>query len=533
MDPMQRMIDMTKEAYVDPRKRALLPRMQQQLWDMTRAQLPGTYQSNTPMNDPVISDAQARLFSTARDDAHFRPETNNSAVLNRMVGRRDPVHGARPGEIAGAPVYEQPAPTAHDAPDTQLFLANVINRQKDDVFREVSYKIIDGMGLKVGMPSDDMRLTLVNPKTKNSVTFDEREFIQAVAFIADRKRTMAIDINPESKTAQLLHLFSHPDTRSRLRRWFGGELPGDIPPNKFKVIIDQNKAWIALQDRLNWLRKELRVVTGAPPVRSLVNTLSLGILDKPGDGVTPERLAQVVPPAERAKLAELLSGMREKNILDWNDQAEMIDGATKHRMKGTNLYNILSNLFDPGNSTVSQGHNFTYVATGSDEFVQKLMEYRQVNGQLSAEVVAAAERASQGKAISWTTRVVNGTAVSLVKMWRIYSTALKLAGTAAITLTAFVAAMQSMGLVDFEWHAWYSWVCLILGIGNQNAVTVYSEGMLAPILNYVDQLTGYKIRAPVQGFISSNSQLIGQGIVASFVSMAGMIAAWAKRRVVG
>jgi hypothetical protein len=72
------------------------------------------------------------------------------------------------------------------------------------------------------------------------------------------------------------------------------------------------------------------------------------------------------------------------------------------------------------------------------------------------------------------------------------------------------------------------------GIGNHNAVTVAAEGMLAPILNWLDRNLGYRLRAPLQTLIENNSQYIGGALVASAVGtmarIASVIGAWALSR---
>jgi hypothetical protein len=536
MDPMQRLINMTKEAYVDPKKRAFLPRMQQQLWDMTRAQLPGTYQTNTPMSDPIISESQARMFTTARDDARFQPEPNAvQSSMERSFGERNHVHGPRPGPIAGAPIYQQPTPEPRDAPDTQLFLADVVNRQQDDVFREVAYKIIDGMGLRIGVPSDEAQLTLENPETNERVTFNGEEFIQAVSFIADGNQTTVTVINPESKTAELLHLFSRPDNRWRLHRWVSGELPADIRHRDVTSVRDKVRAWTALQDRLNWVRERIQPVTSAPPVRSWLQTLTMGMAGSDNNEVTAERLAAGVPLAQRSSVIDLLNGMRAENLISWNDTGQLIDGENDHTIINSNLYNIISNLFNPANSGVSAGHSFHYVPTGADEFVEKMMEYRRRNGQIAAEIVQAVQQQSGEGRMRWTARRLrNGTWTSLIRMWNLYRQWMPLASLGLGTLSSFIAVMQRLGQVDFEWHSWYTGIQYVTGTGNHNAVTVASESMFAPILNWLDRNLGYRLRAPLQTLIENNSQYIGGAIVATAVGtmakIAGVIGAWALSR---
>jgi hypothetical protein len=102
VDPITQMINMTKEAYANPRKRHLLPRMQQNLWNMTRAQMPGTYQSNTPMDAPVLSTAEARQLSSARTDSRPTPTPAPASYI--------PHSDVRPGPIPGTPIYERPPP---------------------------------------------------------------------------------------------------------------------------------------------------------------------------------------------------------------------------------------------------------------------------------------------------------------------------------------------------------------------------------------------------------------------------------------
>ena len=540
MDPLTQMMNMTREAYVNPRKRHLLPRMQQNLWNMTRAQLPGTYQSTTPMDAPILSAAEARQLSTARHDS--RPQADGSqaaaASMARTFGERDHVLDPRPGPMPGAPVYERPQPEPRDQPETEIFLADVVNRQVDDVFREVAFRLVDTMGLEVGTPSDRYQITLVNPKTKDRVTFDDEEFREAVAFIADVESRNVTALDPESKTAQLLFLFSRPDPRTWLRRWVGGRLPDDIRHEDARTVQDNLRAWTTLQERLNWVRDEVTPVTSAPEVRSWLQTLTLGMAGRPSAAVTAERLAGAVPGPQRGEVTDLLKGMRAAGLMSWTDSAQMVDGATGETLTNTNLYNILNNMFSPQ----SRGHPTHYVPTGLDQFVEKTMELQRQRGQVSTEVVRAVEAAAATNGQRrWTQRQDrDGTWVSLTRLWNLFRSVFPLARMGIPSVIVFIQAMQSMNLVDFSWHAWLGRMQVALGVGGQNSLAVAAETWAEPILTLMDNMTGGVMRGPVQNLITHNSQHIGTTIGAAVGStigsaltnmclLAGAIGAWAMR----
>jgi hypothetical protein len=139
------MINVTKEAYANPRKRHLLQGLQKKLLDMTRAQMPGTYQSNTPMDAPILSSAEARQLASARTDS--KP-ASNPGVAASYLPQRDHVRDPRPGPIPGEPIYGQPTPALRDEPETAIFLHDVVDRQMDDVFHEVA-----APGVDVGLES--------------------------------------------------------------------------------------------------------------------------------------------------------------------------------------------------------------------------------------------------------------------------------------------------------------------------------------------------------------------------------------------
>jgi hypothetical protein len=148
-------------------------------------------------------------------------------------------------------------------------------------------------------------------------------------------------------------------------------------------VRDNVRAWTALQERLNWLREKIEPITSTPPVRSWLQTLTLGMAGRPNEEVTAERLAAGVPLAQRNSVIELLNGMRAERLISWNEAGQLINGENGHVIINSNLYNIISNLFNPANSQVSAGRNFHYVPTGADEFVEKMMEYRRRNGQIA------------------------------------------------------------------------------------------------------------------------------------------------------
>jgi hypothetical protein len=160
----------------------------------------------------------------------------------------------------------------------------------------------------------------------------------------------------------------------------------------------------------------------------------------------------------------MLKGMKDAELISWTDSAQMVDGATGEIVTNSNLYNILNNVFNPS----SRGHPTRYVPTGLDEFVDKMMEWQRERGIVPDEVVLAVEAVAANGQRRWTMRQDrDGTWVSLTRLWNLLRDAFPLARMGINNLSVFIQVMQTLGLVNFAWHAWLGRMQMAAGMGTR------------------------------------------------------------------
>jgi hypothetical protein len=275
-------------------------------------------------------------------------------------------------------------------------------------------------------------------------------------------------------------------------------------------------------------------------VRSWLNTLSFGFLDKPEQGVTAERLAGAAPAPYKKEVAAMLTDMRDQGFISWNDSAQLIVGG--NTLINTNLYNIISNYFVP----IDGLHHARYSPTGLDEFASKVAEWQARGGRIPSAVVRAVEEVNGQK--MWTARRdKDGKWVSLIQMWRVFRRNLPLAVWGITSLGYFLYVMQSMDLISFSWHSWFSSVQASMGL--KHPVTASLEKVALPVLDAFDEMTNQTYRSDIQNwfdtydkeigttvttFAGSAVSTIGMGLIKGamgvMVALATAIAGWATRR---
>jgi hypothetical protein len=260
----------------------------------------------------------------------------------------------------------------------------------------VAFNLIDKMRLTVGSPPNRHRLKLVNPATDNYVNFSRQEFTRTAAFIANPKSPSVTVLDPESKTTQLLMLFNMQRKRNWFKRILFGPLPPDIHPLNATTMETNFRAWVGLQECLNWTREQVAPVITAPAVESWLEMLTLGLVGKPSatNPVPVERLAGAVPPSQRDNMIRLLRGLRDAGLLSWTPQAQMLNPSTGDIMTNTNLYNILNYVFREGKTV---HHASRYMPTGADKFLRKTFDLETMKGQMDDRVLRAVEQTAKGE----------------------------------------------------------------------------------------------------------------------------------------
>ena len=116
-----------------------------------------------------------------------------------------------------------------------------------------------------------------------------------------------------------------------------------------------------------------------------------------------------------------------------------------------------------------------------------------------------------------------GNWVSLVQMWRLFRRTIPLAITGITCLTYFISVMQSMDMIPFEWHSWFSDVQASLGRKDPTAAAF--ERVSLPVLDKFDEMTNGTYRSEIQGWMDAHDKEIGQAVstfVGSTISTLGI-----------
>jgi hypothetical protein len=403
------------------------------------------------------------------------------------------------------------------------FLAATVNNRTDsDEYRQVAYKVIDGMGLRVTQPVDEDHITLENPKTKKTITFNREEFGQAIAFIIDRSADTT-GVRSDSKTAKLLMLFSRP---GKWRGWYDytdTRLPSDVKEEKVKGELHTK---LDLQNRVNWVRTQLDVVLDAPPTRSLLNKLTMGLVGSDGtDPATGDPLPQEgkptveqvcagIRPEDLADVMAVVRDMQEKGLIDWDENGHYIDVANNATMNGSNIFNLVSFAFNP-DQRVSDGREMGYVPTGQDVFMNQVMRYNQAMGHIPPSVIAAIKAHSRQGKLDWTRRrTKDGKTANLLSMWLRLK---KLFGWAAASwrmLGFFLMAANMMGLVNFGWAYYVDRLLEALGYTKkQSDAAVAVQGPLYSFLNWLEPYMPEGFRTTTQALWRQYGEAASEGLV--------------------
>ncbi|ELT90226.1 hypothetical protein CAPTEDRAFT_202000 [Capitella teleta] len=552
-DPFQQAVAAVKQARTNPKYGHLLDVRQNRLNMMTRARLPETHQTGAPMDIPVLTTAEAyrihdqrQQVSAAAPQPHPQPMQMDANTGHVTVGRSSAADrgsvgasasssagfGPPPPIHSGEPVVVHDKPAPRDDPDFNVFLEKSIQNEPDDVFREVAFRIIDDCKLQVADPSNSDRMALHNPRTDKTVYMTASEFKQAVAFICNPKEPLVIDLPERGKTMELLQLIN-PKSYGRLYDYFFPPPPdGERSVAETDELEEKFRLKVALQSKLNFIRKRLAPLTSMPAAKTWLHTLTMGLLGKPSDaapGSIPsvETVASAAPPTRRAECASLLHALWDGALIEWDSNGAIRDSRNKVTMPNTNIFNIINNLYTLG-SAATTAHLSRYEPTGLTFFVDRIMKLAQENGDIPVEVLEAVKKAGTG-AGRWTQRQCNGRSYNLVRMFSTFLSCLPMLGLAFGTIQHFLPIMLALNPMSWSWFAYlYDWMASV-GVGNQ--ATAYMVNTLHPIVEAASEYLPPGLTGPMEGAVVAYGHQIPVTVfntgMSAIVGLASVIMGWA------
>lgn len=538
-DPVQEMIKKVNYIRGNHRLRHLRDPHQRRLNAMLQTQLPMEHQAGTEMSIPVLSRAEAVRLHQPREknvyeEHSFKPPPQPSAATPNPFPVRQNKAPIIP--FAGQPLIRHDTPHPRDSSETNAFLERAVQREPNDGFREVAFRIIDSSKLVLQNPHHADSILLHNPRTNKSLRMTSDEFTQAVAFIShtDFPPPEVVDVPPNSKTIKLLELMNNKPP-GFFRRVMMRRTPDGIPLEEIDSwdFEKEYNAKVALQEKLNYLRQELKPTTSMPCVKTWLETLSLGLLnyreERDEGGVIPsiETVVSSAPVQWRKEARQMLTTLKDNNILVWDSKGRLRDPMNKTTIVNSNIYNIIKNLFDE-NSAYNQDHLSKYEPTGLIEVVNKYLSID--DGQVpDADRQQMYQNRANGR---WSMRNCNARTYNLVTMFKTLARYLPYIIMLCGGMKGFVQLMLSCSNMTFSWFAYlYDWLT-VMGVGNKETKAVID--LLEPVLNasrkflpesWSDSLGNATMQTVMenQGEIKKGVWDIARNTIGT---MAGLIATW-------
>ncbi|ELU09005.1 hypothetical protein CAPTEDRAFT_214456 [Capitella teleta] len=441
MDPIGLAIAAVNQSKTNLKYAPQLDARQNRLNLLTRAQVPVTHQSSSPMNIPVLSKAEAYSI-------HHKGERGAGPE-----GNLAPVHNYRPatGPIAGEPVFEHQAPPARDSTATVAFL------ERNNV--------------------DHMILT--NPATKKSVVFTISQFKAAMNFISDPTKPPVTKVPRDSKTVKLLLLMNSRKVGITAEYWF----PEAEDPNLAKNMKEEYRHMVLLQTKLDYLRESLKPITDAKRVKSWTETLTGGLLGKGPDAKegAPASIAtvsSVVPRQYRNECPRMVSDLKEICLLDWNGEGNLVDPINQMTLRNTNVFNVLRHIYTIGSSE-TKDYISKYEPTGINFVMNKVLKCMELQKTGPSDMTGILAKYS-GRTV---TRTFKGVVYNLVKIFAFLQPLFQLLHA---NMAVVVPGLLYISDVSFQYFAWaYEWM-IIFGEGS-----IFVNWILKPAAPILDKMSPY------------------------------------------